>query len=50
MGPDEKSVQFKVSSELKEMPRAAFERDETVRTLMALKQRGIEVAECDANR
>ena len=48
--PDEKTVQFKVSPELKkEIHRTALERDETVRTfiLKALKQRGIEIADGD---
>lgn len=48
--PDEKTVQFKVSPELKkEIHRTALERDETVRTfiLKALKQRGIAVADGD---
>ena len=48
--PDEKTVQFKVSPELKkEIHRTALERDETVRTfiLKALKQRGIAIADGD---
>ena len=48
--PDEKTVQFKVSPELrKEIHRTALERDETVRTfiLKALKQRGITIADGD---
>lgn len=48
--PDEKTVQFKVSPELKkEIHRTALERDETIRTfiLKALKQRGITIADDD---
>ncbi|HEX8418637.1 MAG TPA: hypothetical protein VF638_01335 [Sphingomonas sp.] len=48
--PDEKTVQIKVSPELKKaIHRTALERDETVRTfiLKALQQRGIAVADHD---
>jgi len=48
--PDEKTVQIKVSPELKkEIHRSALERDETVRTfiLKALKGRGITVSDDD---
>lgn len=48
--PDEKSVQFMVSPELKkEIHRTALERDETVRTfiLKALKQHGISIPDDD---
>ncbi|MDJ0278540.1 hypothetical protein QLH51_17220 [Sphingomonas sp. 2R-10] len=48
--PDEKTVQIKVSPELKkEIYRSALERDETVRTfiLKALKGRGIAVSDRD---
>ena len=48
--PDEKTVQIKVSPELKkQIHRSALELDETVRTfiLKALRGRGIAVSECD---
>ena len=48
--PDEKTVQIKVSPELKKaIHRSAFEQDETVRTfiLKALQQRGITVSDGD---
>lgn len=48
--PSEKTVQIKVSPELKKaIHRTALERDETVRTfiLKALQQRGIAVGEHD---
>jgi hypothetical protein len=48
--PDEKTVQIKVSPELKKaIHRLALERDETVRIfiLKALKQRGIPVKDGD---
>jgi len=48
--PDERTVQFKVSPEVKkEIHRTALERDETVRTfiLKALKQRGIVISDAD---
>jgi uncharacterized protein (DUF1778 family) len=48
--PDEKTVQIRVSAELKKaIHRSALERDETVRTfiLKALKQRGIAVEDSD---
>lgn len=48
--PGEKTVQIKVSAELKKaIHRTALERDETVRTfiLKALKQRGIAIADGD---